>query len=274
MKDDPEFNIKFVEIVENHKCIYDYNIKEYASRVEQDRAWENIGKEIGATASECKERWKNLRACYTRHLKHKLPSGSGAKPKRPYYLAEYLNFLEPFTKSRKQTGNIPVNLNTVNENLNENDLENSDDQADDNESADQSFDNFSDPNSKEDSLYSPSTSSANVNKNKKKLAPVLLSDVNKAALDFFSKRKKTDTEEDMDLCFLKSLLPDMKLMTPDQKRRYKVQMINAASCILSEHIVSAVNQHQTYAFTPPDQRQTQEPSTEKGMYTYPFYNQI
>jgi len=49
MKDDPEFNIKFVEIVENHKCIYDYNIKEYASRVEQDRAWENIGKEIGAT---------------------------------------------------------------------------------------------------------------------------------------------------------------------------------------------------------------------------------
>jgi hypothetical protein len=55
-------------------------------------------------ASECKERWKNLKACYTRHLKNKLPSGSGAKTKRPYYLAEYLNFLEPFTKSRKQTG--------------------------------------------------------------------------------------------------------------------------------------------------------------------------
>lgn len=163
------------------------------------------------------------------------------------------------------------------------------------ESADQSSDNLADPNSKEDSLYSPSTSSANINKNKKKLAPVLLSDVNKADLEFFSKRKKTDTEEDMDLCFLKSLFPDMKLMTPDQKRRYKVQMINSASCILSEPTVSAINQrqthafsppdqrqvhalsqpvqHQTYAFSPPDQRQTsQEPSTEKGMYTYPFYN--
>jgi len=172
--------------------------------------------------------------------------------------------------------------------------------------ADQSSDNLADPNSKKDNLYSPSTSSANINKKKKKLAPVLLSDVNKAALEFFSKKKKTDTEEDMDLCFLKSLLPDMKLMTPDQKRRYKVQMINAASCILSEHTVSAVHnqnqsphslsplvqrqtpifsppeQHQTPVFSPPDQRQTPvfssqdqrqtQELSEKGIYTYPFYN--
>jgi len=54
--------------------------------------------------SECKERWKDLRACFTRHLKAKPPSGSAAKFKKPYYLAEFLHFLEPFTKARKQSG--------------------------------------------------------------------------------------------------------------------------------------------------------------------------
>lgn len=49
MKDDPEFNIKFVEFIENHKCIYGYNIKEYSCRVAQDKALENVRKEIGAT---------------------------------------------------------------------------------------------------------------------------------------------------------------------------------------------------------------------------------
>lgn len=145
-------------------------------------------------------------------------------------------------------GNVPVTSNTVMENLSENDLENSDDQAaDECELADECYQS----NSMEHNLYSPSTSSANAYKNNKKLAPVLLADVNKADLDFFSKKRKNDTEEDMDLCFFKSLLPDMKLMTPDQKRRYKVQMINAASCILSEHTVSATyNQHQTrHAFS-------------------------
>jgi len=38
MKDDPDFNIKFVEFIENHKCIYDYNTKEYSCRVAQDKA--------------------------------------------------------------------------------------------------------------------------------------------------------------------------------------------------------------------------------------------
>lgn len=93
----------------------------------------------------------------------------------------------------------------------------------------------------------------------------------------------------------------MKLMTSDQKKRYKVQMINAASLILSEQRVTAVyNQHQTHLFSPPDQRQTHalsrpvhhqtygfsppdqcqkqlsvEPSTEKGIYdSYSYYNWI
>lgn len=84
-----------------------------------------------------------------------------------------------------------VTSNTVNENLSENDFENSDDQAaEEYELADESYQS----NSKEDNLYSPSISSANINKNKKKLEPVLLADLNKAALEFFSKKKKTNIE--------------------------------------------------------------------------------
>lgn len=49
MKDDPDFNIRFVSIIEQNQCIYDYNIKEYASRTTQDKAWEKIGKEVQAT---------------------------------------------------------------------------------------------------------------------------------------------------------------------------------------------------------------------------------
>lgn len=170
-------------------------------------------------------------------------------------------------------GNIPVTLNTVMENLSENNpAENSDDQtADEYELTDDSFQS----NSKEDNLYAPSTSRANTHTSNKKCAPVHLADVNKAALDFFNKKKKTDTEEDMDLCFSKSLLPDMKLMTQDQKRRYKVQMINATSCILSEHTTSQPVQHNIHALSQPVQHQTQsfvEQSIENGTYTYQYHN--
>lgn len=80
--------------------------------------------------------------------------------------------------------------------------------------------------------------------NKKKR--IGLEDVNKAAHDFFVQRKKTVTavEEDLDLCFLKSVLPDMKCMTPDQKRRFKVGVINLSGSILNEKNISFGDQNQ------------------------------
>lgn len=72
-----------------------------------------------------------------------------------------------------------------------------------------------------------------------------LEDVNKAAHDFFLQRKKTaPIEEDLDLCFLKSVLPDMKCMTPDQKRRFKVGVINLSGSILNEKNISFCDQNQ------------------------------
>lgn len=67
------------------------------------------------SVSDCKERWRNLRGSYTRYLKYqKQASGSAAKKKKPYYLAEYMTFLLPYTKSREIKGSVsvPDNSNT------------------------------------------------------------------------------------------------------------------------------------------------------------------
>lgn len=60
-----------------------------------------------------KEKWHNIRGRYLRQLKEIQPSGSGTKPKKNYYLNEYLNFLEPFTTSRIQTGNLTKNQEPI-----------------------------------------------------------------------------------------------------------------------------------------------------------------
>lgn len=56
---------------------------------------------------ECKERWKNLRAVFVRHMKPGR-SGSAAKNKKPYYLTETMQFTLPFIKALcKPSGNLP-----------------------------------------------------------------------------------------------------------------------------------------------------------------------
>lgn len=46
MKDTPEFNISFVNLIEKNPIIYDHTSAEYFNRNSQDKAWENIAKEI------------------------------------------------------------------------------------------------------------------------------------------------------------------------------------------------------------------------------------
>ncbi|KAF0711896.1 MADF domain-containing protein [Aphis craccivora] len=65
------------------------------------------------SASECKERWKNLRSVFVRNLKAP-PSGSGSKKKRPYYLIEAMQFALPFVKTNMPTaGNMPSVNNVI-----------------------------------------------------------------------------------------------------------------------------------------------------------------
>lgn len=49
MKDDPDFNIKFVALIEKDPCIYDYSCSDYVKRNVLEKAWETISKEISET---------------------------------------------------------------------------------------------------------------------------------------------------------------------------------------------------------------------------------
>ncbi|XP_023312365.1 uncharacterized protein LOC111692546 [Anoplophora glabripennis] len=111
MRDDHEFNIKFVSVVEAFPCLYDNTREDYHMSHVQERAWAKIAKNIGegATIADCKKR--NLRGSYTKHLKTYMPSGSGASAKRSYYLSEYISFVLPFTKSRQPKGNVEASKN-------------------------------------------------------------------------------------------------------------------------------------------------------------------
>jgi hypothetical protein len=62
---------------------------------------------ISVSTTECKERWKNLRAVFVRNMKS-APSGSGSKNKKPYYLAEAIQFAVTYSKALSTaTGNLP-----------------------------------------------------------------------------------------------------------------------------------------------------------------------
>ncbi|XP_014281544.1 uncharacterized protein [Halyomorpha halys] len=101
MKDDPEFNIRFVKCVEKQPCLYNYNVIEYSNRDEQERAWQDVAFEMKATVADCKNKWKNLRGSLTRYLLRSRAPQFGEKPVKPYYMYEALSFLLPFTKTRK-----------------------------------------------------------------------------------------------------------------------------------------------------------------------------
>lgn len=46
MKDDPEFNTKFVSLVEKFPCLYDYTCADYSKRNVVDNSWEKLAHEI------------------------------------------------------------------------------------------------------------------------------------------------------------------------------------------------------------------------------------
>ncbi|XP_037708672.1 uncharacterized protein LOC119546463 [Drosophila subpulchrella] len=100
MQADEDFNIRFVNLVRTHKCLYDKKVPEYRNRDNQEKAWVLISKETRESVIHCKERWRNLRACLSRYIKQQ----SGSEPQhKPYYLTEHMAFLLPFLKSSRNS---------------------------------------------------------------------------------------------------------------------------------------------------------------------------
>lgn len=62
------------------------------------------------SGSACKEKWRNLRTVFVRHMKPQT-SGPGARIKKPYYLADAMQFAIPFIKPLTST--VSGNLTTT-----------------------------------------------------------------------------------------------------------------------------------------------------------------
>ncbi|CAK1588485.1 unnamed protein product [Parnassius mnemosyne] len=106
MAAEQEINIKFVQEVEKHACLYNYKLPEYMRKNTIDRTWAEIGNKFQIQGSEAKEKWKNLRSVFVRHLKPP-KSGAGTAQKKPYYLADFMQFTIPFIKTAgKPSGNL------------------------------------------------------------------------------------------------------------------------------------------------------------------------
>lgn len=46
MRDDQDFNINFVKIIEKERCLYDKTLPGYRSKDDHDRIWERISTEV------------------------------------------------------------------------------------------------------------------------------------------------------------------------------------------------------------------------------------
>ncbi|EDW03110.1 putative uncharacterized protein DDB_G0291608 [Drosophila grimshawi] len=100
MQADEDFNIRFVNLVRTHRCLYDKKVPEYRNRDNQEKAWSLISEDTRESVIHCKERWRNLRACLSRYIKQQ----SGSEPQhKPYYLTEHMAFLLPFLKSTRNS---------------------------------------------------------------------------------------------------------------------------------------------------------------------------
>ena len=196
---------------------------------------------------ECKERWKNLRASFTRFLKStKLSSGYGAKYKKPYYLAEYLHFLRPFTKSRDQSGILRrASLEPDTEGQGCDSEPESSESAlklhHDQEQVDEVRQN-EDPSVNTSGWHEDTPEDFVTPARKKMKRTISVEDVNRSAFHCCQARKRScqNEDEDPDLSFFKSVLPDMREMNSEQKRRYKIGMLNLAQEILGENSGASV----------------------------------
>ncbi|KAH8244905.1 hypothetical protein KR032_002228 [Drosophila birchii] len=95
-KDDPVFNVRFVQFVEGEPCLWNYTHPGYSKKEEVQRAWQQVANEIKDTVRNCRERWRTIRSSFLRSLK--LARTQTGRGKRKYYLSKYLQFLIPYTK--------------------------------------------------------------------------------------------------------------------------------------------------------------------------------
>lgn len=212
--------------------------------------------------AHCKERWRNLRACLTRHLKQQQTANEdGSVNHKPYYLAEHMNFLLPYTKSRTVKEQIKYETPAVEDHKPSTSVGKvaklaaasgttttttttytiSTDESDENQyvtliqssSANGLEETHvqvdTDPDTKAINPEQSFTSTSSVVAPKDHLQEIIYEPLPAKRI------KVTQETDDADLDFFRSLLPDIRLMTASQKRRFKMGIFGLIDNVLSNN---------------------------------------
>lgn len=228
---------------------------------------------------ECKKRWRMLRISLLRYLREsKKPSGSSGRKKKPFYLEDAMKYLIPYTKSRHQTGTadsdedevcdsdfqleesqtVSEKVDNVNiSNISQKNIEQSQSQKVNETSTSDLLESYTVPSvSSELSEETPQGSSSKKRKIQKhtenwenSAVQCLTALSNKYNAN--TKKKESSDEEDADLLFLRSLLPDLKKINDAQKRRFKQRVFALFDDILNEDSVRNTVQHVPVPFPSP-----------------------
>lgn len=152
-----------------------------------------------------------------------------------------MQFVLPFTKSRPQSGNLPLENNE--DEVYETDQCSIDDDEDDIIATGQK-ENLPDPHPQADLLDSnnfsrtPSRTSSRSSTKRKAPPKPPADEMEHAVVNYLSQRSATQPENP-DLDFFKSILPDVATLNASEKRRFKVIVLQALDNMLQEKKTSA-----------------------------------
>ncbi|CAH1647041.1 unnamed protein product [Spodoptera littoralis] len=108
MRDSQNLMIEFVKIIQRYPEIYDASLDTYRTRF-SEMAWTKVANNVRTelneecTIEELKVKWKGIRSSFNRY-KSKLAMSpfSSENTCKKYYLCDHLRFLEPFLRSKGQ----------------------------------------------------------------------------------------------------------------------------------------------------------------------------
>ncbi|XP_034833099.2 uncharacterized protein [Maniola hyperantus] len=215
MSSEQTFNFNLVQEIEKYPCLYNYKLSAYSYKDVTDKAWSDVGKAVGLSVSECKERWKNLRAVYVRHKKQAL---NGTAPRKPYYLDEAMEFTLPYIKTLNSlSGNTSATYEGI-----------YDDQDEDNSSNQRQS-----PDPYPTGVASPPSPQQNQHNQPKKRPNEDKFDIQEYFRSKISRvQDNVDVQRESNTLFLLSLLPDLNDMSSQQVRTFKRKVLELIDEVL------------------------------------------
>lgn len=243
--------------------------------------------------SECKERWKNLRAGFVRNMKP-AKIGSGAKPKKAYYLLESMQFTVPYIKTlgvpSDNLPNSPEQKESVeqSEEIDFNDVELDPQPSSPLPSTPPtpptllyaSSTTDMPPKNKNFTLSQSEPSPSNAPNKKRRLKNETL---DKAFLEYFQTKKSRnvntsdyanqESQAESLKMFLLSMLPDLLKMSDEEVRLFKRKSLQAVDDILSNGLVfTPTHALSSSSTTPPTHSQMLIISQDENVYETSQFN--